>query len=143
MNIDESKVFERADKIVERLFEALYSEDDGGTIDYPTLMCALGKFTATVLLAVQEQGKILDIEVDFMKAVMEVKASMGKDFKIQSIKNKIEEYSKQIEEEKRMIEEDKRMIEETNIFIKETKKKLKELEKEARHVRSNDDEIVN
>ena len=99
-------------------------------------MCALGKFTATVLLAVQEQGKILDIEVDFMKAVMEVKASMGKDFKIQSIKNKIEEYSKQIEE-------DKRMIEETNIFIKETKKKLKELEKEARHVRSNDDEIVN
>ena len=59
MDIEEQKIFERADKITERLFKALYSEEEGDTIDYPTLMCALGKFTATVLLAVQEKEKYL------------------------------------------------------------------------------------
>ena len=77
-NIEELKILERAEKIVERLFKALYCEDDGDTIDYPTIMCALGKFTASVLLAVQEQGKVLDVEEDFMKAVMEVKESLTK-----------------------------------------------------------------
>lgn len=109
MNIEESKVLERADKIVERLFKALYCEDDGDTIDYPTLMCALGKFTATVLLAVQEQGKVLDIEEDFMKAVMKVKASMGKGMKMQ------------------MIQEERDRI---KLKIKENEEKIKELERE-------------
>ena len=77
-DIEEQKILERADKITERLFKALYDEAEGDTIDYPTLMCALGKFTASVLLAVQEQGKILDVEDDFIKAVKDVKASMGK-----------------------------------------------------------------
>ena len=109
MNIEESKVLERADKIVNRLFKALYCEDDGDTIDYPTLMCALGKFTATVLLAVQEQGNVLDIEEDFTKAVMEVKASMGKGMKMQMIK----------EERDRI-----------KLKIKENEEKIKELERE-------------
>jgi len=109
MNIEESKVLERADKIVNRLFKALYCVDDGDTIDYPTLMCALGKFTATVLLAVQEQGKVLDIEEDFTKAVMEVKASMGKGMKMQ------------------MIQEERDRI---NLKIKENEEKIKELERE-------------
>ncbi len=109
MNIEESKVLERADKIVNRLFKALYCEDDGDTIDYPTLMCALGKFTATVLLAVQEQGKVLDIEEDFTKAVMEVKASMGKGMKMQ------------------MIQEERDRI---KLKIKENEEKIKELERE-------------
>lgn len=109
MNIEESKILERADKIVERLFKALYCEDEGDTIDYPTLMCALGKFTATVLLAVQEQGKVLDIEEDFTKAVMEVKASMGKGMKMQ------------------MIQEERDRI---KLKIKENEEKIKELERE-------------
>ena len=109
MNIEESKVLERADKIVNRLFKALYCVDDGDTIDYPTLMCALGKFTATVLLAVQEQGKVLDIEEDFTKAVMEVKASMGKGMKMQ------------------MIQEERDRI---KLKIKENEEKIKELERE-------------
>ncbi len=109
MNIEESKVLERADKIVNRLFKALYCEDDGDTIDYPTLMCALEKFTAIVLLAVQEQGKVLDVEEDFTKAVMEVKASMGKGMKMQ------------------MIQEERDKI---KLKIKENEEKIKELEHE-------------
>ena len=60
-----------------KIFKVVY-EEEGDAIDYPTIMCALGKFTAIVLLAVQEQGKVLDIEEDFMNAVKEAKASMGK-----------------------------------------------------------------
>ena len=126
MNIEESKVLERADKIVNRLFKALYCEDDGDTIDYPTLMCALGKFTATVLLAIQEQGKVLDIEEDFTKAVMEVKASMGKGMKMQ------------------MIQEERDRI---KLKIKENEEKIKELEREQvealRRFSMSNNEILN
>ena len=113
LNIDESKVLERADKIANRLFKALYCEDDGDTINYATIMCALRKFTATVLLAVQEQGKVLDIEEDFMKAVMELKASMGKGMKVQTI-----------QEERNRIK----------LKIKENEEKIKELERKQEEV---------
>lgn len=68
-------------------------------------MCALGKFTASVLLAVQEQGKILDVEEDFMKAVKDVKASMGKDMKIQKIKEERDQIKLKIEENERILKE--------------------------------------
>ena len=104
-DIEEQKIFERADKITERLFKALYSDDEGETIDYPTLMCALGKFTASVLLAVQEQGKILDVEDDFIKAVKDVKASMGKDMKMQKIKEERDQIKLKIKENEEKIKE--------------------------------------
>ena len=85
-DIEGKKILERADKITNRLFKALYSEEDGDVIDYPTLMCALTKFSATVLLAVQELGERIDVEDDFIKTVKEVKATMGKDMKVQKIK---------------------------------------------------------
>ena len=105
IDIEEQKIFERADKITERLFKALYSEEEGETIDYPTLMCALGKFTASVLLAVQEQGKILDVEDDFIKAVKDVKASMGKDMKMQRIKEERDQIKLKIKEREEKIKE--------------------------------------
>ena len=105
IDIEEQKIFERADKITERLFKALYSEEEGETIDYPTLMCALGKFTASVLLAVQEQGKILDVEDDFIKAVKDVKASMGKDMKMQKIKEERDQIKLKIKEHEEKIKE--------------------------------------
>ena len=104
-DIEEQKIFERADKITERLFKALYSDEEGETIDYPTLMCALGKFTASVLLAVQEQGKILDVEDDFIKAVKDVKASMGKDMKMQKIKEERDQIKLKIKENEEKIKE--------------------------------------
>jgi TusA-related sulfurtransferase len=113
IDIEEQKIFERADKITERLFKALYSEEEGETIDYPTLMCALGKFTASVLLAVQEQGKILDVEDDFIKAVKDVKASMGKDMKMQKIKEERDQIKLKIKENEEKIKELEREQEET------------------------------
>ena len=113
IDIEEQKIFERADKITERLFKALYSEEEGKTIDYPTLMCALGKFTASVLLAVQEQGKILDVEEDFIKAVKDVKASMGKDMKMQRIKEERDQIKLKIKENEEKIKELEREREET------------------------------
>ena len=113
MDIEEQKIFERADKITERLFKALYDDAEGETIDYPTLMCALGKFTASVLLAVQEQGKILDVEDDFIKAVKDVKASMGKDMKMQKIKEERDQIRLKIKENEEKIKELEREQEET------------------------------
>ena len=113
MDIEEQKILERADKITERLFKALYDEAEGDTIDYPTLMCALGKFTASVLLAVQEQGKILDVEDDFIKAVKDVKASMGKDMKMQKIKEERDQIRLKIKENEEKIKELEREQEET------------------------------
>ena len=112
-DIEEQKILERADKITERLFKALYSEEEGETIDYPTLMCALGKFTASVLLAVQEQGKILDVEDDFIKAVKDVKASMGKDMKMQRIKEERDQIKLKIKENEEKIKKLEREQEET------------------------------
>ena len=113
IDIEEQKIFERADKITERLFKALYDDAEGETIDYPTLMCALGKFTASVLLAVQEQGKILDVEDDFIKAVKDVKASMGKDMKMQKIKEERDQIKLKIKENEEKIKELEREQEET------------------------------
>ena len=101
----EHKILERADKIVGRLFKALYSEEEGDAIDYPTIMCALGKFTAIVLLAVQEQGKVLDIEEDFMNAVKEAKASMGKGMKMLKIQEERDKIKLKIEENEKIIKE--------------------------------------
>ena len=113
MDIEEQKILERADKITERLFKALYSEEEGDIIDYPTIMCALGKFTASVLLAVQEQGKILDVEDDFIKAVKDVKASMGKDMKMQRIKEERDQIKLKIKENEEKIKKLEREQEET------------------------------
>ena len=113
MNIEESKDLERVDKIMGRLIKALYCEDDGETIDYATLMCALAKFTATVLLTIQERCKVLDIEEDFTKTLMDIKASLGKGMKMQ-----------EIQEERERIK----------LKIKENEEKIKELEREQEEV---------
>ena len=103
--IDEQLIIERVDKITDRLLKALYSDEEDDTIDYPTIICALGKFTASILLAVQEHGKILDVEEDFMKAVKQVKASMGKDMKIQKLLEEREQIKLKIEEKEKKIKE--------------------------------------
>ena len=110
--IEELKILERADKIVERLFKALYCEEEGDMIDYPTLMSALVKFTASVLLAVQEQGKLLDVEEDFTKAVMELKASMGKGMKMQKIQEQRDRIKLKIKENEEKLKDLERKQEE-------------------------------
>ena len=104
-DIEEKEIMERADKIMDRLAQALYSEENGDTIDYPTLLCALAKFTASVLLAVQELGEVLDIEDDFIKVVKQVKASMGKDMKMQKVQEERDQIKLKIKENEMKIKE--------------------------------------
>ena len=136
ITIDELKAIERADKIVKRLSEALYCDAEDDTTDYPTILIALAKFTASVLLAVQEQGKILDIDEDFIRAVVRLKASMGKEMEIQKInekrdliKQQIKEKEEKIKENEEKIRENEEKIRKNEEKIRETKKKIRDLER--------------
>ena len=136
ITIDELKTIERADKIVKRLSEALYCDAEDDTTDYPTILIALAKFTASVLLAVQEQGKILDIDEDFIRAVVRLKASMGKEMEIQKInekrdliKQQIKEKEEKIKENEEKIRENEEKIRKNEEKIRETKKKIRDLER--------------
>ena len=128
ITIDELKAIERADKIVKRLSEALYCDAEDDTTDYPTILVALAKFTASVLLAVQEQGKILDIDEDFIRAVVRLKASMGKEMEIQKINEKRDLIKQQIKEKEEKIKENEDKIRENEKKIRETEEKRRETE---------------
>ena len=132
ITIDELKAIERADKIVKRLSEALYCDAEDDTTDYPTILVALAKFTASVLLAVQEQGKILDIDEDFIRAVVRLKASMGKEMEIQKINEKRDLIKQQIKEKEEKIKANEEKIRETEKKIRENEKKIRETEEKIR-----------
>ncbi|MCR4916542.1 MAG: hypothetical protein K6A96_12380 [Prevotella sp.] len=132
ITIDELKAIERADKIVKRLSEALYCDAEDDTTDYPTILVALAKFTASVLLAVQEQGKILDIDEDFIRAVVRLKASMGKEMEIQKINEKRDLIKQQIKEKEEKIKENEEKIRENEKKIRENEEKIRETEKKIR-----------
>ena len=132
ITIDELKAIERADKIVKRLSEALYCDAEDDTTDYPTILVALAKFTASVLLAVQEQGKILDIDEDFIRAVVRLKASMGKEMEIQKINEKRDLIKQQIKEKEEKIKENEEKIRENEEKIRENEKKIRETEEKIR-----------
>lgn len=132
ITIDELKAIERADKIVKRLSEALYCDAEDDTTDYPTILIALAKFTASVLLAVQEQGKILDIDEDFIRAVVRLKASMGKEMEIQKINEKRDLIKQQIKEKEEKIKENEEKIRENEEKIRKNEEKIREAEKKIR-----------
>ena len=132
ITIDELKAIERADKIVKRLSEALYCDAEDDTTDYPTILVALAKFTASVLLAVQEQGKILDVDEDFIRAVVRLKASMGKEMEIQKINEKRDLIKQQIKEKEEKIKEKEEKIRENEKKIRENEEKIRETEEKIR-----------
>ena len=132
ITIDELKAIERADKIVKRLSEALYCDAEDDTTDYPTILLALAKFTASVLLAVQEQGKILDVDEDFIRAVVRLKASMGKEMEIQKINEKRDLIKQQIKEKEEKIKANEEKIRENEKKIRENEKKIRETEEKIR-----------
>ncbi len=132
ITIDELKAIERADKIVKRLSEALYCDAEDDTTDYPTILVALAKFTASVLLAVQEQGKILDVDEDFIRAVVRLKASMGKEMEIQKINEKRDLIKQQIKEKEEKIKEKEEKIRENEEKIRKNEEKIRETEEKIR-----------
>ena len=89
-------------------------------------MCALTKFSATVLLAVQELGERIDVEDDFIKTVKEVKATMGKDMKVQKIKEERDQIKLRIKENEMKIKYIEMKIKENEMKINEMKQKRDE-----------------
>ena len=96
MNKKERKEFmQEADRIIEKLANVLIEEGDK-EYSMPFYLYVTAKFTASLLLGLQEEGHQVDIADEYTKAVKELMAIMGKDMKIQSIKNKIKENEEEI-----------------------------------------------
>ena len=123
MDEKEGKLFvDRAEKIVQGLTKALAKEigklnDDEFSTEL--MLYAMAKFSANALLSVQEQTLQFDIEDGFGEAVKELMAIMGKDSKIQSIKN-----------ERRKLE---RKLAESDKILAEREKQIKSLEEEYKN----------
>ena len=120
MDEKEGKIFvDRAEKIVQGLTKALARElgklsDDEFSPEL--MMYAMAKFSASALLSIQEQTMQFDIEESYGASIKELMAIMGKNDKIQSIKNGRREL------ERKMAESEK--------IIAEREKKIKALEEE-------------
>lgn len=96
MNKKERKEFmQEADRLIEKLANVLVEEGDK-EYSMPFYLYVTAKFTASLLLGLQEEGNQVDIADEYTKAVKELMAIMGKDMKIQSIKNKIQENEEEI-----------------------------------------------
>ena len=107
----EGKIFaERAERIAKKLTKALANEigklnDDEFSTDL--LMYVLARLSADALLSIQEQTKQFDIEDVFGDLVKDLMAVLGKDKRIQSLKNERRELErKQAEWEKILAEKD-------------------------------------
>jgi hypothetical protein len=86
----------------------LDEKDDKTTV--PLMMYVAAKFTAGLLLGIQETLLDVNIADEYTKSVKELMATMGKDLRVQSIKNKIEENKKVIEETEAKIAEKEKQI---------------------------------
>ena len=123
MDEKEGKLFvDRAEKIVQGLTKALAKElgklnDEEFSTEL--LMYVMAKFSAGALLSIQEQTKQFDIEDGYAETIKELMAIMGKNDRIQSIKN-----------ERRELE---RKLAESEKIIAEREKRVKALEDEYKH----------
>jgi len=106
---DVKEFLDRADKMLDRLTKALLDEKDDKTT-VPLMMYVAAKFTAGLLLGIQETLLDVNIADEYTKSVKELMATMGKDLRVQSIKNKIEENKKVIEETEAKIAEKEKQI---------------------------------
>lgn len=110
----EGKIFaERGERIAQKLTKALANEigklnDDEFSTDL--LMYVLARLSAGALLSIQEQTKQFDIEDVFGDLVKDLMAVLGKDKRIQSLKNERRELErKQAEWEKILAEKDEQI----------------------------------
>lgn len=91
MDEKEGKIFvDRAEKIVQGLTKALANEIgklNDEEFSTELLMYVMAKFSAGALLSIQEQTKQFDIEDGYAETIKELMTIMGKNDRIQSIKN--------------------------------------------------------
>lgn len=111
MNEKEGMEFiERAEKMVDRLTKALYADDESNEVTGPMMMYAVAKFTAAVLLAIQEETYNFNVEEEYLEAVKEMMKVIGKDRRIQKIKNEREDIERQLAENEIKIEEYRKKV---------------------------------
>jgi len=105
MNKAERKDFmDRANSIVEKLANVLLEEEEQDCT-VPMILYVTAKFTAGLLLGLEEQGVEGDIADEYTKAVKELMAIMGKDKKIEAIENEIRVNKQRIAELERKQED--------------------------------------
>lgn len=96
MNKTERKEFmKEADRIIQKLANVLVEEVDQEN-STALLLYVTAKFTAGLLLGLQEQTGEIDIAEQYTSSVEELMAILGKDMKIQAIKDKIKENEEEI-----------------------------------------------
>lgn len=99
MNDKEGKDFiERAEKMVARLTKALYADDEDDEVTGPLMLYVAAKFTASILLTIQEEAYNFHVEDEFLEVVKGLMKVMGKDSRIQKLKNEREEIEKMLAE---------------------------------------------
>ena len=99
MNDKEGKVFiERAEKMVARLTKALYADDEDDEVSDTLMLYVAAKFTASILLTIQEEAYNFHVEDEFLDVVKGLMKVMGKDSRIQKLKNEREEIEKMLAE---------------------------------------------
>ena len=99
MNDKEGKAFiERAEKMVTRLTKALYADDEDDEVTDPLMLYVAAKFTASILLTIQEEAYNFHVEDEFLEVVKGLMKVMGKDSRIQKLKNEREEIEKMLAE---------------------------------------------
>ena len=99
MNDKEGKDFiERAEKMVARLTKALYADDEDDEVTGPLMLYVAAKFTASILLTIQEEAYNFHVEDEFLDVVKGLMKVMGKDLRIQKLKNEREEIEKMLAE---------------------------------------------
>ena len=79
---------ERAEKMMERLTKAVYADDE---VTVSLMMYVAAKFTASILLTIQEEAYNFHVEDEFLDVVKGLMKVMGKDLRIQKLKNEREE----------------------------------------------------
>jgi 16S rRNA C967 or C1407 C5-methylase (RsmB/RsmF family) len=96
MNDKEGKDFlEKAEKMMERLTKAVYADDE---VTVSLMMYVAAKFTASILLTIQEEAYNFHVEDEFLDVVKGLMKVMGKDLRIQKLKNEREEIEKMLAE---------------------------------------------
>ena len=99
MNDKEGKDFiERAEKMVARLTKALYADDEDDEVTGSLMLYVAAKFTASILLTIQEEAYNFHVEDEFLDVVKGLMKVMGKDSRIQKLKNEREEIEKMLAE---------------------------------------------
>lgn len=104
---DAKEFMDRADEMYDRLVDALFVEKDD-KLTVPIMLYVTAKFSASVLLGLQEESLDIDLVDEYIKTIKQLMAILGDDMRVQSLKNKIEENKREMAEIKKQMEEKKK-----------------------------------